>query len=160
MLPGFTETCACVTQFPAGMWYLLRSISVRTRAAWICAGIRARQILLALRLRFKRDAQEAAVQVDVDGFVVGPDRIAGMIGHVGFLDHAMHLAKTVDHEMIAAVLLRTKLSTCLADALQPRVLARVEIAPGRSRWCDTRCRPAPSAIPAGRDPPRRARYTG
>src|SRR6202034_538236 len=78
-----------------------------------------------LGLRLKRDAQETAVQVDEDSLAVRPHRVTRVVGHVRLGNNTEYLAKPVDQEMVAVVLLYYA-DHGLPDALQPGVLVRSE----------------------------------
>src|ERR1700691_278074 len=84
--------------------------------------IRRRQVA-KLGLRLEGDPQKTAVQVHKDTLAFRPHRIACVIGDIGLRHNAEHLAKTIDQEMIAMVLLHYR-DDSLPDALQPCVFLR------------------------------------
>src|ERR1700722_9550089 len=82
-----------------------------------------RRQIAKLGLRLEGNPQKTAVQVHEDTIAIRPHRVARMIGDVALGDNAEHLAKTIDQEMIAVVLLHYR-DYGLPNALQPGVFVR------------------------------------
>ena len=125
MLEGFTETCACVTQFPPGILYRLRNISVSMAAARICAFPDTARGLPGFGLRLEGNADEAVVQIDVEIPLIGPHRVTRMVRRIAFVDNAEHPPEAIDQEVVAAAAADV-LEQGFAHPLQHVVLARLE----------------------------------
>src|ERR1035438_1775794 len=76
-------------------------------------------------LRLERNPDEAVVQIDVEMPVVGPYRVARMVGGIGLVDNAEHPAEAIDEEVVAAAAADV-VEQGLADPLQDVVLSRLE----------------------------------
>src|ERR1035441_6070377 len=68
-------------------------------------------------LRLERNPDEAVVEIDVEMPVVGPYRVARMVGGICLVDNAEHPAEAIDEEVVAAAAADV-VEQGLADPLQ------------------------------------------